>query len=148
MPARGRSSVRAAATSARQEDPDPRCRRYMAEAAGAGEPVSAGARPARTASIRNDSMSLTSSAVLFATRNKHRELAPWATAVLMGLGAFFTGLMLVVFGVAMRESVTMTSWMGSAANDLIDVVSAAQANSRRPFEWIIGVSPWVVTSVA
>ena len=26
--------------------------------------------------------------------NKHRELAPWATAVLMGLGAFFTGLML------------------------------------------------------
>jgi cytochrome c-type biogenesis protein CcmF len=40
-------------------------------------------------------LSLTSSAVLFATRNKHRELAPWATAVLMGLGAFFTGLMLV-----------------------------------------------------
>ncbi len=40
-------------------------------------------------------LSLTSSAVLFATRNKHRELAPWATAVLMGLGAFFTGLMLI-----------------------------------------------------
>src|SRR5947208_346840 len=39
-------------------------------------------------------LSLTSSAVLFATRNKHRELAPWATAILMGLGAFFTGLML------------------------------------------------------
>jgi cytochrome c-type biogenesis protein CcmF len=39
-------------------------------------------------------LSLTSSAVLFATRNKHRELAPWATAVLMGLGAFFAGLML------------------------------------------------------
>ena len=39
-------------------------------------------------------LSLTSSAVLFATRNKHRELAPWATAVLMGLGAFFTSLML------------------------------------------------------
>src|SRR4051795_813197 len=39
-------------------------------------------------------LSLTSSAVLFATRNKHRELAPWATSILMGLGAFFTGLML------------------------------------------------------
>jgi cytochrome c-type biogenesis protein CcmF len=39
-------------------------------------------------------LSLTSSAVLFATRDKHREVAPWATAVLMGLGAFFTGLML------------------------------------------------------
>src|SRR5213078_3528708 len=40
-------------------------------------------------------LSLTSSAVLFATRNKHREIAPWATAVLMGLGVFFTGLMLI-----------------------------------------------------
>jgi cytochrome c-type biogenesis protein CcmF len=39
-------------------------------------------------------LSLTSSAVLFATRSKHREIAPWATAVLMGLGVFFTGLML------------------------------------------------------
>jgi cytochrome c-type biogenesis protein CcmF len=39
-------------------------------------------------------LSLTSSAVLFATRNKHREITPWANAVLMGLGAFFTGLML------------------------------------------------------
>jgi cytochrome c-type biogenesis protein CcmF len=39
-------------------------------------------------------LSLTSSAVLFATRNKHREIAPWATAVLLGLGVFFTGLML------------------------------------------------------
>jgi len=39
-------------------------------------------------------LSLTSSAVLFATRNKHREITPWATAVLMGLGTFFTGLML------------------------------------------------------
>src|SRR5581483_9259773 len=39
-------------------------------------------------------LSLASSAVLFATRNRHREIAPWATAVLMGLGAFFTGLML------------------------------------------------------
>jgi cytochrome c-type biogenesis protein CcmF len=39
-------------------------------------------------------LSLASSVVLFATQQKHREIAPWATAVLMGLGAFFTGLML------------------------------------------------------
>ena len=39
-------------------------------------------------------LSLTSSAVLFATRRRYREIAPWATAVLMGLGAFFVGLML------------------------------------------------------
>jgi cytochrome c-type biogenesis protein CcmF len=39
-------------------------------------------------------LSIASSAVLYATRNRHRELAPWATAVLMGLAAFFCGLML------------------------------------------------------
>jgi cytochrome c-type biogenesis protein CcmF len=39
-------------------------------------------------------LSLTSSAVLFTTRKRYRELAPWATAVLMALGVFFTGLML------------------------------------------------------
>src|ERR671918_2111290 len=39
-------------------------------------------------------LSLASSAVLYATRSKHREIVPWATAVLMGFGAFFCGLML------------------------------------------------------
>ncbi|MEK6276954.1 MAG: heme lyase CcmF/NrfE family subunit [Actinomycetota bacterium] len=39
-------------------------------------------------------LSIASSAVLFATRNRHREIAPYATAVLMGIGAFFVGLML------------------------------------------------------
>jgi cytochrome c-type biogenesis protein CcmF len=40
-------------------------------------------------------LSLASSAVLFATRNRLREIVPWATAVLMGVGAFFLGLMLL-----------------------------------------------------
>src|SRR5919106_1451666 len=39
-------------------------------------------------------LALASSAVLYATRSKHREIVPWATAVLMGFGAFFCGLML------------------------------------------------------
>ncbi|HET9121802.1 MAG TPA: heme lyase CcmF/NrfE family subunit [Solirubrobacterales bacterium] len=39
-------------------------------------------------------LSLTSSAVLFITRNRHREIVPWATAVLAGIGAFFVGLMI------------------------------------------------------
>jgi cytochrome c-type biogenesis protein CcmF len=39
-------------------------------------------------------LSIASSAVLFAVRDRHRELVPYATAVLMGIGAFFTGLML------------------------------------------------------
>ena len=39
-------------------------------------------------------LSIASSVVLAATRNKHREIVPWATAVLSGLAAFFCGLML------------------------------------------------------
>jgi cytochrome c-type biogenesis protein CcmF len=39
-------------------------------------------------------LSIASSAALFATRNKLREVVPWATAVMMGVAAFFTGLML------------------------------------------------------
>jgi cytochrome c-type biogenesis protein CcmF len=39
-------------------------------------------------------LSIASSAVLFVTRRRHRELLPWATAVLGALGAFFIGLML------------------------------------------------------
>ncbi|HSD24009.1 MAG TPA: cytochrome c biogenesis protein CcsA, partial [Solirubrobacterales bacterium] len=39
-------------------------------------------------------LSLASTAVLFITRNRHREIVPWATAVLAGIGAFFVGLMI------------------------------------------------------
>ncbi len=40
-------------------------------------------------------LSLASSAVLFMTRNRLREVVPWAAAVLMGLAVFFCGLMLL-----------------------------------------------------
>jgi cytochrome c-type biogenesis protein CcmF len=39
-------------------------------------------------------LSIASSAALYATRSKLREIVPWATAVMMGVAAFFTGLML------------------------------------------------------
>jgi cytochrome c-type biogenesis protein CcmF len=39
-------------------------------------------------------LSIASSAALYATRNKLREVVPWATAVMMGIAAFFVGLML------------------------------------------------------
>jgi cytochrome c-type biogenesis protein CcmF len=39
-------------------------------------------------------LSIAASAALYATRNKLRELVPWATAVMMGVAAFFVGLML------------------------------------------------------
>ncbi|MBV9915728.1 MAG: cytochrome c biogenesis protein CcsA, partial [Solirubrobacterales bacterium] len=38
-------------------------------------------------------LSLWSSLILFLTRNRVREIAPYATAVLLGFGAFFTALM-------------------------------------------------------
>jgi cytochrome c-type biogenesis protein CcmF len=40
-------------------------------------------------------LSIASSAVLYLTRHRHREVVPWATAVLAGLALFFTGLMLL-----------------------------------------------------
>ncbi len=39
-------------------------------------------------------LSIASSAALFATRNRLREIVPYATAVLMGIATFFVGLML------------------------------------------------------
>jgi cytochrome c-type biogenesis protein CcmF len=39
-------------------------------------------------------LSIASSIALLATRNRLREIVPWATAVMMGIAAFFTGLML------------------------------------------------------
>jgi cytochrome c-type biogenesis protein CcmF len=44
-------------------------------------------------------LSIASSLALFATRNRLREIVPYATAVLAGVGAFFTGLMLFAGGV-------------------------------------------------
>ncbi len=44
-------------------------------------------------------LSIASAAVLFATRRKLREIVPYATAVLAGVAAFFTGLMLFGGGV-------------------------------------------------
>jgi cytochrome c-type biogenesis protein CcmF len=39
-------------------------------------------------------LSVVSSAALYATRAKLKEIVPWATAVMMGVAAFFVGLML------------------------------------------------------
>jgi cytochrome c-type biogenesis protein CcmF len=44
-------------------------------------------------------LSIAASAALYATRNRLRDLVPWATAVMMGIAAFFTGLMLFAPGV-------------------------------------------------
>ena len=43
-------------------------------------------------------LSIAASGVLFLTRDRHREVVPWATAVLAGIGLFFTCLMLFADG--------------------------------------------------
>jgi cytochrome c-type biogenesis protein CcmF len=44
-------------------------------------------------------LSIASSLALYATRNRLREIVPYATAVMAGIAAFFTGLMLFAGGV-------------------------------------------------
>jgi cytochrome c-type biogenesis protein CcmF len=58
-------------------------------------------------------LSIASSAVLFATRNRHREVVPWATAVMAGVAVFFLGLM--VAGIAFPDA---DSWPFAAANPI------------------------------
>ena len=63
-------------------------------------------------------LSIASSAVLYITRNKHREVVPWATAVLAGVAIFFIGMM--VAGIFFPEA---DSWP-FAASDPVPAVGA------------------------
>jgi len=56
-------------------------------------------------------LSIASAAVLYLTRNRHREVVPWATAVLAGVAIFFIGLM--VAGIAFPSA---ESWPFAAAD--------------------------------
>ena len=58
-------------------------------------------------------LSIASSAVLFVTRNKHREVVPWATAVMAGIAVFFLGLM--VAGIAFPDA---SSWPFAASDPI------------------------------
>ncbi len=62
-------------------------------------------------------LSLASSAVLYLTKNRHRELVPYATAVLMGIGAFFIGLML--FAATPFKELTPVPPEGAGLNPLL-----------------------------
>jgi cytochrome c-type biogenesis protein CcmF len=64
-------------------------------------------------------LSIVASAALYFTRNKLRELVPWATAVMMGIAAFFTGLMLFVPGVDPFSQLTPTPTDGVGLNPLL-----------------------------
>jgi cytochrome c-type biogenesis protein CcmF len=64
-------------------------------------------------------LSIASSAVLFLTRNRHREVVPYATAVLAGLGLFFTCLMLFAGGANPFERLDPAPAEGVGLNPLL-----------------------------
>ncbi|HEY8082844.1 MAG TPA: heme lyase CcmF/NrfE family subunit [Solirubrobacterales bacterium] len=64
-------------------------------------------------------LSIASSAALYATRTKLREVVPYATAVMAGIAAFFTGLMLFAGGVNPFTTVTSVPVDGLGLNPLL-----------------------------
>ncbi len=64
-------------------------------------------------------LSLASSGVLYFTRNRHREVVPYATAVLCGLGVFFTALMLLAGGANPFATLTPAPAEGAGLNPLL-----------------------------
>jgi len=64
-------------------------------------------------------LSVASAAVLLATRNRHRDVVPWATAVLCGLGIFFCGLMLLAGGANPFERLNPVPAEGQGLNPLL-----------------------------
>ncbi len=64
-------------------------------------------------------LSIASSLALFATRDKLREIVPYATAVLAGVTSFFTGLMLFAGGVNPFASLSPAPADGIGLNPLL-----------------------------
>jgi cytochrome c-type biogenesis protein CcmF len=64
-------------------------------------------------------LSVVSSASLYFTRNKLRDLVPWATAVMLGVAVFFTSLMLFGGGVNPFDTLTPVPPDGTGLNPLL-----------------------------
>ncbi len=64
-------------------------------------------------------LSIAASIALYATRNRLRELVPYATAVMAGVAAFFTGLMLFAPGVDPFATLSPTPADGIGLNPLL-----------------------------
>jgi cytochrome c-type biogenesis protein CcmF len=64
-------------------------------------------------------LSIAAAAALYATRNKLREVVPWATAVMMGIACFFTGLMMFAPGVDPFATTSPTPINGVGLNPLL-----------------------------
>jgi cytochrome c-type biogenesis protein CcmF len=64
-------------------------------------------------------LSIAAAVALYATRHKLRQVVPWATAVMMGVAAFFTGLMLFAPGVDPFATTSPTPPDGVGLNPLL-----------------------------
>jgi cytochrome c-type biogenesis protein CcmF len=64
-------------------------------------------------------LSIAAAVALYATRDKLRQIVPWATAVMMGVAAFFTGLMMLAPGVDPFASLSPAPANGVGLNPLL-----------------------------
>jgi cytochrome c-type biogenesis protein CcmF len=64
-------------------------------------------------------LSIAASVALYATRDKLRELVPWATAVMMGVASFFIGLMLFAPDVSPFQKLSPAPADGIGLNPLL-----------------------------
>jgi len=64
-------------------------------------------------------LSIAAAVALYATRDRLRQIVPWATAVMMGVAAFFTGLMMFAPGVDPFATTSPTPADGVGLNPLL-----------------------------
>jgi cytochrome c-type biogenesis protein CcmF len=64
-------------------------------------------------------LSIAASLALYVTRSRLREIVPWATATMMGVGAFFTGLMLFAPNVDPFATLSPVPADGNGLNPLL-----------------------------
>jgi cytochrome c-type biogenesis protein CcmF len=64
-------------------------------------------------------LSIVASLALYATRSRLREIVPWATAVMMGVAAFFTGLLVFGSGVDPFATLSPAPADGAGLNPLL-----------------------------
>ncbi|HEX5929747.1 MAG TPA: cytochrome c-type biogenesis CcmF C-terminal domain-containing protein [Solirubrobacterales bacterium] len=92
-------------------------------------------------------LSIAASAALYVTRGRLREIVPWATATMMGVGAFFTGLMLFAPSVDPFATLSPVPADGTGLNPLLQhpsmmihppMLYAGYVSFTVPFAFAIG----------
>ena len=84
-------------------------------------------------------LSIASAAVLYLTRNRHREVVPWATAVLAGVAIFFIGLMVAGSSSRARELAVRGLDPVAAGGRRADPAAAPSGDGDPPADALLGL---------